>query len=268
MRNVYGVLGNPIGHSLSPVMHGAAFKAAGIEAVYGTFQSVNLKGCIHGIRALGISGMSITIPFKTAVIPHLDAIDGMAREMGAVNTIVNRNGYLKGFNTDGWAAIKAIEKVVDPKGRRCIIVGAGGAARGIGYMARKKGMHVTVVNRGEERGSKLANFLECEFVPLSKIYDVDGDVIIQTTPVGMFPSADISPVPENVFHHGMVAMDAIYNPLETRFLKNAAARGCITVSGLEMFVLQGAEQFRLWTGLKPPTDVMRHVVKKALEEES
>ncbi len=264
LRKIYGVLGNPIQHSLSPVMHNAAFEAAGVNSQYVAFESLDLKGSIDGMRALGIRGMSITIPFKTSVIPYLDELDPLAEKIGAVNTLVNENGRLKGYNTDGLGAMKALQTKIDLAGKRCVLVGAGGAARGIGFMARENGMELVVANRSVDRGIALADFLECPFIPLERIGEAVTDVLIQTTPVGMFPHEDASPVPDDVFQKEMVVMDAIYNPLETRLLKTARARGCATISGLEMFIHQGAEQFYLWTGLNPPMDVMRAVVKNAL----
>ena len=263
---IYGVLGNPIQHSLSPVMHNAAFEAAGVNALYVAFESSDLKGSISGMRALGIRGMSVTIPFKTSVIPYLDELDPLAERIGAVNTVVNQNGRLKGYNTDGLGAMKALQERIDLVGKRCVLVGAGGSARGIGFMARENGMELVVANRSMDRGLSLADFLDCPFIPLERIGETVTDVLIQTTPVGMFPHEDASPVPGDVFRKEMVVMDAIYNPLETHLLKTARAHGCATISGLEMFIHQGAEQFRLWTGLNPPMDVMRAVVKNALEK--
>ena len=261
---IYGVLGNPVGHSLSPAMHNAAFNALDISSFYGAFETTDLKGCIRGMRALGICGMSVTIPFKTEVMAYLHALDPLAEQIGAVNTIVNREGRLTGYNTDGTGAMKAIEAVMDPSDKRCVLVGAGGTARGIGFMAMKNGMKLTVSNRSEIRGRALADFLECPFVPLSEIERLDTDVLIQTTPVGMFPREDASPVPAHMFREGMVVMDAVYNPMETKMLKDAHSRGCETIGGLEMFIHQGAQQFQLWTGLEAPLKVMRAVVTRAL----
>ena len=266
LTKIYGVLGNPIGHSLSPVMHNAAFKAAGVNALYAAFESSDLKGSIVGMRALGICGMSVTIPFKTSVIPCLDELDSLAERIGAVNTIVNKSGRLKGYNTDGLGAMKALEAKIDLAGKRCVLVGAGGAARGIGFMARESGMALVIANRSVDRGRALAAFLKCRFIPLERIRETNTDVLIQTTPVGMFPHENASPVPDDMLQEDMTVMDAIYNPLETRLLKSARAKGCNTISGLEMFIHQGAEQFRLWTGLDPDVDLMRSTVKNALEE--
>ncbi len=261
---IYGVLGNPVGHSLSPAMHNAAFKAAGIDAFYGAFQTADLKGSVRGMRALGICGMSVTLPFKTDVIPYLDGLDPLAERIGAVNTIVNHDGFLKGYNTDGLGAMRALSEAMDLKDKKCALVGAGGAARAIGFMARENGMALVVANRSEARGRQLADFLKSPFAPIEEIGALEIDVLIQTTSVGMFPKEDASPVPDDLFRKGMVVMDAIYNPLETKMLKDARARGCITIGGLEMFIHQGASQFRLWTGLEAPLNVMRHAVTGAL----
>lgn len=265
---IYGVLGNPVGHSLSPAMHNAAFEAEGINACYVAFASSDLKGSIVGMRALGICGMSVTLPFKTEVMAYLDTLDPLAEQIGAVNTILNGDGQLTGYNTDGTGAMKALEAVMDPAGKRCVLVGAGGAARGIGYMARKSGMSLVVANRSRERGEALADFLESPFIPLDKIGKTKSDVLIQTTPVGMFPRVDASPVPVDVLRESMVVMDAIYNPLETHLLRAARHRGCLTVSGVEMFIHQGAEQFRLWTGAEPPFRAMRTAVLDALSSKA
>lgn len=265
-KRIYGVLGNPIGHSLSPAMHNAAFKAAGIDAFYGAFETRDLKGSILGMRALGICGMSVTIPFKTGVMAYLDVVDALSEEVGAVNTIVNDGGVLKGYNTDGLGAMRALRAVTDPTGKRCVLVGAGGAARGIGFLAKKSGMTLVVANRSENRGRHLADLLKCPFVTLGEIGEVAADVLIQTTPVGMFPEEEISPISKDLFHNGMVVMDAIYNPLETKMLRHARKKGCATIGGLEMFIQQGAEQFRLWTGLEPPLGIMRDLVTRALSK--
>jgi shikimate dehydrogenase len=264
---IYGVLGNPIAHSLSPAMHNSAFEAKGVNARYVAFESSDLKGSIIGMRALGICGLSVTIPFKTAVIPHLDRLDPLAKAIGAVNTILNRNGRLTGYNTDGLGAMKALEAVMDLMGKRCLLVGAGGAARGIGFTALERGMTLVAANRSKVRGRELAAFLKSPFIPLEEIAEVKADVLIQTTPVGMFPHENASPVPDPILQKGMVVMDAIYNPLETRLLKTAKRKGCRTISGLEMFIHQGAEQFRLWTGFNPPLDIMRNAVLSALSKQ-
>jgi shikimate dehydrogenase len=264
--HLYGVVGKPIGHSLGPAMHNAAFSEAGLDAVYLAFETEDMEGCLRGIRALGIKGMSITIPFKSMVIPYLDELDPLAKRIGAVNTIINDDGRLAGYNTDALGAYKALnEKVVLP-GKSCLVLGAGGAARAIGFILKEKGVDISVVNRSDARGNELARVLECPSIPLDRVGEHKADLLIQTTPVGMSPSVDECLVPEPVLREGMVVMDIIYNPVETRLLKMAKARGCITISGLSMFVYQGAEQFRLWTGINPSVCTMRRAVKTALQE--
>ena len=264
---LYGVMGKPIGHSLSPVMHNAAFSATGMNAVYLAFEPEDSDGCLRGMRALGIRGMSVTIPFKSAVIPYLDDLDPLAEKIGAVNTIVNDKGRLVGFNTDALAAVQSLEERIALPGTTCLIFGAGGAARAIGFALREKGVAVSVANRSLERGKELARDLKCPYVPLDKTRGSKADLIIQTTPVGMYPHVDRCCVPEHILEPGTVVMDIIYNPLETTLLRIAQARNCVTVTGLDMFIYQGAEQFKLWTGNNPPVAVMTSAVKQALQEQ-
>jgi len=261
---VYGVIGNPVRHSLSPAMHNAAFGEKAINAIYLAFEIKDLKDCIRGIRALGIRGLSVTIPFKSDIIPFLDEVDDLAMRIGAVNTVVNNSGHLKGYNTDALGALRALEEKTDISGKRVVIIGAGGAARAIGYILKERGLEIIIANRSIERGMDLCRSLDCEFIRLDKPADVHADILINTTPVGMSPQIDMSPVQENALKEGMVVMDIIYNPLKTRLLAMAEARGCLIINGLPMFIYQGAEQFRLWTGIEVPVAVMSEVVKREL----
>jgi shikimate dehydrogenase len=261
---LFGVVGYPLGHTSSPTMHNAAFAAIGINAVYLAFETKDIKGCMVGMRALGIRGLSVTIPYKAEVIPFLDDVQGVARRIGAVNTIVNENGRLIGYNTDGLGALKALEKVVQSDTGTCLLLGAGGAARAIGFVLKERGMDVTIVNRSPERGKELADFLGCRFTSLENIGNKEAELLIQATPVGMYPQHNQCPVPESILKKEMVVMDIVYNPPQTRLLKLARARGCLTVGGLAMFIHQGAEQFRLWTGQNPPIEVMAGAVTGAL----
>jgi shikimate dehydrogenase len=265
---LYGVVGWPIGHSLSPAMHNAAFVAAGINAVYLAFPARDIGGVIAGTRVLGIRGLSVTIPHKEAVIAHLDEIDDLAQKIGAVNTVVNREGRLVGANTDALGALTALEEKIPLAGKKCVIVGAGGAARAIGFALRGRVGAISVANRSEERGRALAGALGCAFIPLEELDRVAVDLLIQTTSVGMAPHGDECPVPESALRPGMVVMDIIYNPLQTRLLALARSRGCVAVNGLSMFVHQGAEQFRLWTNLAPPVAVMTRAVLEALSSQA
>jgi len=264
---LYGVIGKPVRHSLGPVMHNAAFLETGINAVYLAFEVEDVKTSIHGMVALGIKGLSVTIPFKSEVIPFLDEIDPLAGRIGAVNTIVNRGGRLKGYNTDATGAVKALEEKIALKGLTSTIIGAGGAARAIGFSLKEKGVRISIANRSLERGGALARVLDCPYLPLDKMGQNKVDLLVQATPVGMFPHTGTSPVSEDVFHEDLVAMDIIYNPRETTFLEMARARGATTIDGLGMFVHQGAEQFLLWTGVNPPFGIMYRAVESRLREE-
>lgn len=261
---LYGVIGNPVRHSLSPTLHNAVFLATRLNAVYLAFEVEDIEGCIRGIKALGIKGASITIPFKTGVIPYLSEIDPLARRIGAVNTIVNMNGTLKGYNTDAFGALKALEEKTKIPGMTCIIIGSGGAARAIGFILKEMDVALSIANRSSGRGKELARSLGCPYIPLHKIGETRADVLIQTTPVGMYPCVDQCPVPEQILVEGLVVMDIVYNPFETRLIRLAKARGCITINGISMFIHQAAEQLRLWTGIDPPVGVMSHAVKEAL----
>lgn len=260
----YGVIGNPIGHSLSPLIQNTAFREKGINAVYLAWEITDLKACMMGVRSLGIRGLSVTIPFKSDIIPLLDEVDGLAERIGAVNTVVNHKGLLKGYNTDAVGALRALEEKADISGNKVIIVGAGGAARAIGFILKQKGLEIFIANRSVDRGIELSRSLDCEFVRLDNLSDVQGDIIINTTPAGMSPKIDLSPVSEKAFREGMIAMDIIYNPGRTRFLDMAEKRGCIIINGIPMFIYQGAEQFRMWTGLDAPIETMTRAVEKAL----
>jgi shikimate dehydrogenase len=261
---LYGVVGYPIGHSMSPVMQNAAFSAKGLNAVYLAFETKDIEGCLKGMKTLGISGMSVTIPHKSALISLLDDVDALAMKIGAVNTIINTGGRLVGYNTDAIGALKALEEKIDLTGKSCLLIGAGGAARAIGFGLKEKGVTISVANRSSDRGRELAALLDSPYMPLKNVGDNKADLLIQTTPVGMYPHVDRCPIHEHVLKGGMVVMDIIYNPIETRLLKMARRRGCRTIDGLSMFIHQGAEQFRLWTGLDAPISDMAHALKAAL----
>ena len=261
---LFGVVGKPIGHSLSPAMHNAAFMEKGLNAIYLAFETEDVEGILRGMRAFNMRGMSVTIPLKSAVIPYLDEVDKIAKKIGAVNTIVNDKGRLKGYNTDAMGAARALEEKTELQKKSCLIIGAGGAARAIGFILKEKGVKLFVANRSLERGQGLAHVLECPFIPLKEAGDKRVDLLIQTTPVGMYPNVDQCPVQEDMLHKGMVVMDIIYNPVETLLLKKAESKGCVTINGLGMFINQGSEQFRLWTGMEPPVSVMSRAVEEIL----
>jgi len=248
---LYGIVGNPVRQSLSPVIHNLTFRRMGWDAVYLAFEVDDLYAAISGIRGLGIKGLSVTIPFKTEVIPFLDEVEGMAKKIKAVNTIVNEGGKLIGYNTDSYGAIKALEERVDLKGRKVLLLGAGGAARAIGYGLKERGSEIVISNRSSDRGKKLAEELGCPFKPLASLEGVDADILINATSAGMHPNAGESPLRKEFLKAGMIVMDIVYRPRRTQLLREAEKCGCQVIDGLEMLAYQGAKQLEIWTGRKP-----------------
>jgi shikimate dehydrogenase len=261
----YAIFGNPLGQSLSPLMHNAAFAKIGIDARYGICETDDAEQAIRRFREMGLRGASVTIPFKETIIPLLDEVDETAREIGAVNTIVERDGRLTGFNTDGIGLILDLKEWLDEiRIKTFVILGAGGAARAAVYSLLQEGAIPIVVNRTPERAEALAGRFGCRWVPFGGIDGLRADVLINTTPVGMYPKTDATPLSQTQASRFAYVMDMIYNPVKTRLLREAAASGCAIRSGLGMFVHQGAEQFRIWTGMKPPVERMRNAVMERL----
>lgn len=260
----FAIFGNPLGQSLSPLMHNAAFAETRFAARYDACPTDSAAEAVGHFREMGLCGASITIPFKETMIPLLDGVDENVREIGAVNTIVNRDGRLLGFNTDGIGLIRDLQEWLEIRGKSFVILGAGGAARAAVYALLQAGGTPVIVNRTLERAKALAERFGCRWVTVEEIVDLHADVLINTTPVGMFPETDRSPLPKQEVVRFRYVMDMIYNPIKTRLLREAAASGCAIRSGVGMFVQQGAEQFRLWTGMKPPIERMRNVVMERL----
>ena len=261
---VYAVVGNPIDHSLSPVMHNSALAHTGLDGSYLAFRVEDIAAAVDGIRGLGIRGVSITSPHKISVMQYLDEIDPMAAEIGAVNTVLNRGGILYGYNSDCAGAVTAISAKTVIKGKKVAVIGAGGGARAIGFGLKQEGGIVTVINRTRSRGEKLARDLGCHFMPLGEIKELPFQIIVNATPAGMTPDVNSMPLPPGLLEPEIVVMDMVYNPLKTRFLQQAESIGCTTVDGVSMFVHQGAVQFELWTNKKAPVNVMRKVVLESL----
>ena len=236
----------------------------GINASYSAFCVTDLAAAVAGIRAMNIQGASVTIPFKTAVMDFLDEIDADAAAVGAVNTIVNDHGRLIGHNTDWSALMDALREETQLKGKKFIILEAGGTARAAAYGITKEGGRPIIVNRTPEKGRKLADRFDCPFYPLMEIGKVRAFGLINTTPVGMFPDSHSSPVDSSILNGFRIVADVIYNPLKTGLIRDAEAKGCRVVPGLEMFVRQGARQLNLWTGRKAPLAVMRNAVRERL----
>ena len=248
---LYGIIGNPVRHSLSPILHNRAFRRMGFNAVYLAFEVRELQEAIDGIRGLGIRGVSVTQPFKTQIIPFLDEVEEVAGKINAVNTLLNEGDKLIGYNTDWRGALEALEEKVDLKEKRVILLGSGGAARAIGFALKTRDCEVIISNRTLDRGTGLAKELMCLYHPLSSIEDVKADVVINATSAGMHPYDEVTPLPKNALRKGMTVMDIVYQPLQTKLLKEAERVGCLTINGLEMLSRQGAAQCELWTGKKP-----------------
>ncbi len=260
---IYGVIGYPIKHSLSPAMHNAAFKHLNYDAIYLAFEvrEEKLKNALIGAEALGIRGLNVTIPHKEKVINYFDQSKEV-EEIGAANTVDFIRS--KCYNTDVYGILKALENSgVKAKGLKILIVGAGGAARAAIYALKEN--RIYIINRTKERGIKLAKEFGCEFVDFENIRNYKFDLIINATPVGMKGFPDKIPIPDELLKNKPVIFDMVYNPVETKLLRIAKQRGCITVSGVDMLVFQGAKSFEIWTGLKPPVDIMKKTVLELLQ---
>jgi shikimate dehydrogenase len=265
--SLYGIVGNPVAHSMSPLMHNTAFRLLGLDAIYLSFEVEDLSSALAGMKALHIKGASVTHPFKEEIIGLIDSIDETAEKIGAVNTLVFRDDRIRGTNTDWQGAVRCLETLTPIEGHRFVVIGAGGAARAVIFGITGKGGEVIVVNRSKGKGHALAEEFGCTFVPLSEIESVGGDCLVNTTPVGMYPKTDETPVPGHVLGTYMAVADVIYNPLKTMLLNEAEAAGCKVASGFEMFVYQGEEQFNTWTGKAAPVKEMQEVVYERLSRE-
>ena len=261
---VYGVIGNPISHSLSPQLQNAGFQARKMDAVYLPFLVTDLPDFLGAIEPLGIRGFSVTLPHKQRILRQLDDCDPMAAAIGAVNTVVVRGGgKLYGYNTDYVGVLRALEQRMPLRGSRVLIVGAGGAARAVAFALAQSGASVCISARRLEKAKSLARFVEGEAVPRSLIRREFFDAIVNATPVGMYPRSDRSPLEARELNCRLV-FDLIYRPRITRLLQLAARRGIETVSGLDMFLAQGTAQWEIWTGERAPVAPMRRAVLRAL----
>ncbi len=281
-----------MGHSLSPAMFEAAFWEYNMEAAYERFdvKPVELGDFVKEVRAstgggLPILGLSVTIPHKEEIMKLLDEVDETAAAIGAVNTVVNKKGKLKGYNTDYFGAVRALEEVCGLEGKRVLIIGAGGAAAAIAYGCRQAGGMVTILNRGVERAKEVADRFGCGYGTLDEILQHPAEVLVHTTSVGMAPSGGAgiadgpggvvvpggaphmheSLVPREYFKRGMVVMDAVYNPLETKLVREAKVAGCRVVPGHKMLVYQAEKQFELWFKKMPATPKMEKALLEALQ---
>ena len=277
MTRICGLIGDPVEHSISPQMLNAAFESLNLDYVYVTMKvkKTELSNAINGARALGLHGLNVTIPHKVEVMKHIDSADKLALEIGAVNTILNRSGRLFGFNTDGIGAARAIEESgTSLEGKKVVLVGSGGAARAIAFSLSRRIDGLTILNRRVERARGLALDLmkkrksKASFGGLTeqtlRRELSTAQILINATSVGMFPSISRSVVDSSLLRKDLTVFDIVYNPLETRLLREASSVGARAVNGIGMLVHQGAEAFRLWTGKDAPVEHMRKVALKEL----
>lgn len=260
-----GIVLHPAGHTRSPAMHNAAFRALGIDAVFLAFDVPpgDLEAALAGARALGIRQLAVSLPHKREVIDFLDEIDPVAEAVGAVNTVTFQKGRLLGANTDWLGARRALERETSIRGSQAVVLGAGGAARAVVYALQESGACVTVLNRTESRARDLASELGAAASgSLKSLGDTPHDILVNTTSVGL--RSDTSPVAANALRPGTVVMDAVYEPGDTRLLRDARAAEARTVEGKWMLVHQAGEQLRIWTGQQPPLDVMAHAFDSAV----
>ena len=276
---ICAIIGDPVEHSMSPAMHNAAYKKMGLDYIYLPLlvKSEHLKPAVEGLRALNFRGFNVTMPHKVSIIPLLDGLDALAEKIGAVNTVVNENGELRGYNTDGLGFLQALlEHGVEPEGKNTVVLGAGGASRAISYVLARRGARLTILNRKLELdwADDIAAFIrrdlgaevkvmELGFEPLQAAL-AGADVLINATSVGMSPDAGKSLVPAELLRDGLTVCDVIYTPLKTRLLREADAAGCRIINGVDMLAWQGVLCFEKWTGQPVPLELMRREAIKTL----
>jgi len=263
---LYGVIGNPIGHSLSPLLHNTGFAHRRINAVFAPFLVRDLKDFVRSVRPLRFSGLSVTIPHKQQILRFLDDCDPLALEIGAVNTVVARAGKLYGYNTDHLGVLQSLGRRIKLERARILVYGVGGAGRSVGFAAARAGAQVFFCARRPEAARGAALDLGVEAIERKDLRDMEFDAIVNATPIGMMPRPDASPLDAAELRCGLV-FDLIYRPLRTRLLRLAERRGIPTLSGVDMFVAQGVAQWELWTGEKAPVAAMRAEVTAALARE-
>ena len=273
------IVGDPVEHSLSPVMHNAAFQELNLDFVYVAFRvkKNELREAILGAGSLGVHGLNVTMPHKNAVMKYLDEIDPTARSIGAVNTILNDKGRLIGYNTDGAGALKALkENDVRLDGKKLLLLGVGGAGRAIAFHAAQEVGELKILNRTTQKAKELAEVLRKKFgkktdgnslsAKIIKEELEDADILINATSVGMRPDVDRSLVDPSWLRPDLCVMDIVYNPIETKLAKDARLTGAKVVSGIEMLVYQGASSFEIWTNHQAPVKVMKEAVLNKLSE--
>jgi len=264
------IIGYPVGHSMSPIMHNAQINDLGLDFVYIAFEvhPDNLEKAVQGFRALDIKGINVTIPHKETIIKYLDEIDPISEKMGAINTIKNDDGYLKATNTDAAGAKKSlVDAGFTIEGKNIVFVGSGGAARSIAYILSENAKKIVLTDIVEERavivareitknmGANVEGKLASDKVLADEIKHAD--LLINATPIGMYPKEGDSPISKDLLHQELFVFDVIYNPMETQLMKDATEIGCKTLSGLDMLINQGVIAFEWWTGKTPNSKLMK-----------
>ncbi len=263
---VYGVIGDPVSKSMGYRIHNRAFQQIGSNDIYVSFLVKELEVFFDAFRDF-FSGLSVTMPHKEAVMPLLDRIEDTAARIGAVNTVVRQGGEWVGHNTDVSGAMRALEAHIDLNGKNVLIIGSGGTAKAIGYGVMQRGAQLTVTYKSNKRrGQELAAALGCQCVPVDDARDLPKDVLINCSPVGMHPNVEETPFPTRNLDPKTVVFDSVYNPPETRLIREARAQGCTVISGVELFINQAVDQFELWTGKKAPVQAMRDALLQAIEK--
>ena len=273
---ITGIIGHPVTHSASPAMHNRAFAVAGLDCVYLPMETNDAEEFFtrfvkRSSRDIDwrLRGFSVTIPHKTAIVRFLDEVDATAAKVGAVNTVVINNGKLIGYNTDVEGAMKPIDRLCALKDMDCGVIGAGGAARAVVSGLMERGARVSLFARDASKASAISESFNIPLHSIESLVSSNVRIIINTTPVGMKGHSEASsPVPREAFRNRRIAYDLVYNPLETRFLKEAREEGCQTIGGIEMLIEQAAMQFELWTGRRPPADLMRAAALEKLGAEA
>jgi 3-dehydroquinate dehydratase/shikimate dehydrogenase len=264
---VYGVLGSDVARSLSPVLHNRAFEARGLDAIYVPLQAEALEPFVHALPALDLAGFSVTRPYKVAMLDYLDAVEEASAVCGSVNTVMVKSGALQGSTTDGAGVLIPLRRRVEVKGRSVVIVGAGGAARAAALALRRKGARVTILGRDLDKAGDAAQAAGCAHGALKDMATYPWDILINATPVGSAANPDATPVPARLHRPGTIVFDMVYDPLATRFLREAQAAGCTIIDGLEMLLAQAIVQFETWTGLEAPVDAMRSAALFLVQEQ-
>jgi 3-dehydroquinate dehydratase/shikimate dehydrogenase len=265
---LYGILGSDVTRSLSPILHNRAFEARKIDGVYVPLQTDALEPFVEALPRLGLSGFSVTRPYKVAIVAHIQRLEEAAALCQSVNTVVVRDGALEGSTTDGSGLLAPLKREIDVKGRAVVILGAGGAARAAALALQRRGARVLVLARDPAKAALVATTLGCAHGDLSTLKDREWDILINATPLGSSAAPEATPVPASLHRAGSVVLDMVYDPVETRLLREAKAAGCVIIDGLEMLLAQAALQFEAWTGLEAPYEAMKSAAFPAQDRSS